>query len=177
MGGIGKSRLAIEVARRRVDAVPDVHLVELAALADESLLAAHVAESLGIPERVGGDGTDQLTIRLRDLELLLVLDNCEHLRRTVANLVGQLLASAPGLRILATSRASLGVPGEIDYAVPPLSLPTGDDGESVLASDAAALFLARARAVRPSLPNQSTDLAIVAAICRDLDGLPPPRRG
>ena len=107
------------------------------------------------------------------MELLLVLDNCEHLRAACASLADVLLAACPGVRVLATSREALGVPGEVDYPVPPLSLPRVDAGPSELqSSEAVRLFLARAREARPHRADDSASLATAARICRDLDGLP-----
>jgi len=110
--------------------------------------------------------------RLRGAELLLVLDNCEHLREACAELARNLLVACPLLRVLATSREVLGVAGEADYPVPPLTLPASTaDPDELRSSDAVRLFLARAREARPHLEEQAA-LPGAADICRELDGLP-----
>src|SRR5581483_5489774 len=116
---------------------------------------------------------DALVTHVGERELLLLLDNCEHLRDACAELAHRLLSSCPRLRILATSRAPLGLAGEAEYPVPPLALPSAAAGPEELGSaDAVSLFLARARAVRPRLAVDATALATAARLCADLDGLP-----
>src|SRR6266511_1923869 len=169
-GGAGKTSLAVEAARGRVAGFPDgVWLVELAALADPGLLAEVVAATLGLREEPGPPGTaappaaaDRLAGFVRDKVLLVVLDNCEHLVAGCAELVVRLLRAAPGLRVLATSREVLGVPGELVRPVPPLAVPDpppepgpGDGrdglGPEVLAGyDGVRLFLERAQLADPS---------------------------
>lgn len=174
VGGVGKTRLALEAARARVADHPDgVTFVDLAPIADPDHLAAHVATTLEIREQAGAAGVDRLSAHLRRADGLIVLDNCEHLRAACADLVARLLWSCPDLRILATSREVLGVPGEVDYPVPPLGLPA-DVGAQAAARDSEAvrLFLARARAARPEFPDDDETVETVARICADLDGLP-----
>lgn len=157
-GGVGKTRLALEAARRRSD--PDgPWLVELAGLQEETLLAAAVAAALGIP---GVSTPDQLAAVLAGRELVLLLDNCEHLLRGAAELVGALLARCGGLRVLATSREPLGVAGEAVYEVPPLE-PAGD---------AAELFRRRAAAVLPGWSPDEAEQARIVRLCAELDGIP-----
>jgi predicted ATPase len=174
VGGVGKTRLATEVARAATEAFDDgVWFVDQAPLADGDLVASNVARVLGISQQAGTSPVDAILQQLGDRELLIVLDNCEHLRDACAELAVGLLARAPGVHILATSRLTLGIPSEIDYAVPPLALsPTDQDNEAVVTSDAVALFVERARAARPSLPGDAASLGTVAQIVGDLDGLP-----
>ena len=111
--------------------------------------------------------------RLRQAESLLVFDNCEHLLEAAGELAGEVLAGCPRVRILATSREQLGLPGEADYPVPPLALPrVGATPEELRSSEAVRLFLTRARAARPRLTDDDEALATAARICSDLDGLP-----
>jgi predicted ATPase/DNA-binding SARP family transcriptional activator len=174
VGGVGKTRLALEAARARVADLPDgVFFVDLAPLTDPDLVAGHVAWALHVREQAGVAGIDRLTDHLRELEALIVLDNCEHLRPTCAELATRLLSACPRLRLLATSREVLGVPGEAAYAVPPMTLPqeSGQPGSSRDA-EAVQLFLARAREARPGIPEDDETIETVARICADLDGLP-----
>ncbi|MGW1783544.1 ATP-binding protein [Streptomyces sp. NPDC002143] len=155
-GGAGKTRLAIEATRTRAD----VCFVELAPLTDGARIPYAVLAALGVREGFrtpAGDGTDRLLVALEDRELLLVLDNCEHLVEDAARLSARLLAACPGVRVLATSRESLGITGEALVPVPPLP-----------PDPAVRLFLDRARAVRPGFEGH----ARVADICAALDGLP-----
>jgi predicted ATPase/DNA-binding SARP family transcriptional activator len=172
VGGCGKTRLALELAHSLLPRFPDgVCLVELAGLDDGELVAHAVASALEIDERSHRPVAEILADRLRQQTLLLLLDNCEHLLEACAQLAGRLLSACPQLRILATSRASLGIAGEVDYRVPPLPVP--ERGEEVTGggSDAVRLFLERAPA-RRDLERSPEALAVVASICRDLDGLP-----
>ncbi len=155
LGGTGKTRLALEVARRSAHARGgNVWFVELTAIADGALVVPAVASSIGVDTAT----VDAVVERLRPLDALLVLDNCEHVVDACALLVADLLRSCPNLRMLATSRVSLGTPGETDFALAPL--PT----------DAAVLlFLDRAAALRRDFSGDETT---IAAICRELDGLP-----
>src|SRR5215210_1289775 len=123
-GGSGKTRLALQVARDLLDAYPDgVWLVELAPLSEQALVPKAVAEALEVPERPQEPIADTLVEVLGDRQLLLVLDNCEHLLEATARLVDKVLDSCPRLRIVATSREALGVEGEVRWPVPPLSVP------------------------------------------------------
>lgn len=173
VGGVGKTRLAIEAARiRRSEHDDGVVFLDLAPLADPGLLAGRVAVVLDIREQAGISPVELLIDHLRSRDLLLVLDNCEHVRDACAELVERLLTGAPAVRILATSRETLGVPGELDCPVPPLTLAVGEGTDAIRASEAVQLFLARAKAARPGLLDDDASLAIAAAICADLDGLP-----
>ena len=174
VGGAGKTRLALEAAARAIsDRSDGVFLVDFSGLSDAALVAAEVATALGVGEQTDPSVPELLAAHLRDADLLLVLDNCEHLRRPCAELLEALLAACPRLLVLATSRELLGVPGEIDYPVPPLALPRADaDAEGLRSSDAVRLLLARARESRPRLADDDRLLVTAGRICRDLDGLP-----
>ncbi|MGH3146837.1 MAG: ATP-binding protein, partial [Rubrobacter sp.] len=172
-GGVGKSRLALEVAARSDKAFADgVVFVPLAPLGDTGLVASAIAETLGI--RRVGDQTLQETLQryLRDREVLLLLDNFEHLM-AAAPVVADLLGACPGLTVLATSRAPLRLMGEHQFPVPPLALPEAASPADVLArSPATELFRQRARAVTPAFELTAANVHTVAQICRRLDGLP-----
>jgi predicted ATPase len=174
-GGSGKTRLALAVAAALQDDYRDgVWFVPLAALSDAELVLPTVAQVLGVRESEGRPLRACLVDYLSDRELLLVLDNCEHLL-DAAPLVTELLAAAPRLAVLATSRAPLRVTGEHEYSVSPLASPpakTRISVEAVAASPAVELFCQRARAVRPDFALSDENAAEVAEICRRLDGLP-----
>jgi predicted ATPase/DNA-binding CsgD family transcriptional regulator len=159
-GGCGKTRLTIEAFRA---ATGTVHgFVELAAAGPATDLARAVLEGCTATQEPGRSATDQLYERLGDREGLLVLDNCEHLRREVAGLVDELLRRCPPLRVLTTSRVSLGVAGE--SVLPLVGLdPTGD---------AVTLLLDRARRVQPDLPSDAATETVAREICLLADGLP-----
>ena len=182
-GGIGKTRLAVAAAAAAADAFPDgARFVDLAPVREPALLAAAVARALGLAETGESPPGARLTRHLRDARLLLVLDNLEHLLPAVP-LVAALLADAPGVTVLATSRAALRLAGEQEYPVPPLALPPtrwapgGPGGPppaaAALAGYAAvALFVERARAVRPDFALTPAAAPAVAEICARVDGLP-----
>ena len=182
-GGCGKTRLALELARSLPDRFPDgVRLVELEAVSDPALVPQALAAALGIgegaPLGVGGDASrplmGKLTDYLRGRELLVVLDNCEHLIGACARMAEQVLRSAPKARFLATSRERLGVDGEVLLPVPPLRVPGPRDldPERIAQSDAVQLFTDRATAVRPAFTLDATAAPAVSRICRLLDGIP-----
>jgi len=173
-GGVGKTRLALQLAHEVKDAYTDgVCFVDLAALAQPDLVAPALASSLGIAEHDGQTPAATLVQALRTRQLLLVLDNCEHLVQAYAEIVDALLRSAPRLRVLATSREPLGVEGETTWPVPPLSLARPEAAaEDQATSDAVRLFVERAQAVRPEFLLSEDNLTAVMAICRTLDGIP-----
>ncbi|QFG22638.1 BTAD domain-containing putative transcriptional regulator [Actinomadura sp. WMMB 499] len=178
-GGVGKTRLAVETAGRAAADHPDgVWFVELAPLRPRTAadVAGPVARTLGLrdePADPGAGIVDRLADALRGRRALLVLDNCEHAAEPVAELVARLLAGAPGLRILATSREPLGVPGERLRIVPPLDLPgTGSDPDGLRRYGAVRLFVARASAAAPGFALDAATAPWVASICRRLDGVP-----
>jgi len=174
-GGVGKTRLAVHVARQVRGAFPDgVCLVMLAELATSELLPTTVISALS---RSGAASADmpELCDFIADRELLLVLDNCEHLTDACAQLATALLRECPRLRVLATSRERLRVEGEMTYVVPPLGLP--EPGQAVAADqiqqyDAAVLFLDRATALHPDRVPSTGDLETILTLCHRLDGLP-----
>jgi len=192
-GGVGKTRLAVETARQFIDTMPDgAWLIELSALhppsSDIELQLNHIVELvtalLGIrddttsgiePGTPPPSLTDRLIQAVRARQLLLVLDNCEHLVDAVARFVAQLLASAPNLRVLSTSQEPLGVSGETVWVVSPLGLPepaSEAHPASLLKSSAVQLFISRANAAASAFHVDDANASAVAAICRRLDGIP-----
>ena len=171
--GCGKTRLALRAATEVSAQYGDgVHWVELARLADPALLPQAIAKVLHVAEQPGRSTVEGLLDALHDKHLLLVLDNCEHVLSTCAQLVQTLLA-APEVSILATSREPLGATGEMRYpvqpmALPPLTLQVHDMGQF----DAIQLFVERARAILPDFTLTTDNAAVVATICRHLDGIP-----
>jgi predicted ATPase/DNA-binding SARP family transcriptional activator len=180
VGGVGKTRLALQAAAELDSAFADgVWFVPLASVADPLLVLPTLAQTLGVRE-TGRQSLDQrLHQDLGEQELLVVLDNFEHLLAAAPAVTG-LLAGCPNLRVLATSRAALRVSGEQVYEVPPLAVPDLDGldaadpahQDGLLAFDAVALFVARARAVRPDFTLTPANVAAVATVCARLDGLP-----
>ncbi|NKE63058.1 AAA family ATPase [Lentzea sp. PSKA42] len=174
-GGVGKTRLALEVSRAVHRAFPDgVVLVELDQLRDAELVANAVAVAVGMRES-GGTSLEMLIHYLASRRLLLVLDNSEHLVDAVAELSGALLPSCPELRILATSREWLGIVGEAVMPVPPLTLPDPErpvTEQELSRSEAVTLFAERAASVRLGFTVNATNGGAVAEICQRLDGLP-----
>jgi predicted ATPase/DNA-binding SARP family transcriptional activator len=180
-GGCGKTRLALQLAKGMADAFPDgVWTVELAPLGDPALLPQSIALALGMQEAPRQALTETLSNYLRLKQLLLVLDNCEHLRTAIAQLAQTLLLAAPALKILATSREALSLAGETTYLVPSLSLPeTRDQPSTDLASlselrryDAPALFIERARVVAFNFSVTPQNAAAIVRVCQRLDGVP-----
>jgi predicted ATPase/DNA-binding CsgD family transcriptional regulator len=178
-GGTGKTRLGIQLAMDlRDDFADGVCFVALAPLADPTLVPVTIAQALGVRD-VGQPLLEQLADHVRDAQLLLVLDNFEHLV-AAAPLVAALLAAGPRLTVLATSRSVLQLSGEHTFPVPPLTVPdptrllaTEDDLlPAVAGSEAVRLFLARATAARPDFALTTANARAVAAICHRLDGLP-----
>lgn len=174
-GGVGKTRLALHVARSLVDCFPDgVVWVELAPLGDLALVLPTIAHSLGVNEPIGGNLGDALYAYLRDRRVFLVLDNVEHLLGVAPDMAA-LLHACPHLIILATSRAPLSIRGEQEYVVPPLELPpagTGPPLREMEHSPSVALFVQRARQANSTFALTSANALVIAAICRRLDGLP-----
>ncbi|MGO9734572.1 LuxR C-terminal-related transcriptional regulator, partial [Mycobacterium sp.] len=162
-GGVGKTRLAIQVAAQLADEFSDgVWYVDLAPITDPGLAPVTVARALGLPDQPGRSTIDNLLRFVGDRELLVVLDNCEHLLDASAELVIALLSGAARLTVLATSREAIGVAGEVSWRVPSLSL----------ADEALALFTDRARRARPDFTLTDDDAATVGEICARLDGVP-----
>ncbi len=172
-GGIGKTRLATEVARAVSDDFPDgVRFVPLAPVKDETMVAAAIGHQLGIREEERRPWMDLIKQELAPLKTLLVLDNFEHILGA-APIVAELLAAVPGMKMLITSRALLRIRGEHDYPVPPLELPTdGAEARSLDQYAAVRLFIERARLVKPDFAVDNDNAPAIAAICHRLDGLP-----
>ncbi|HEX6358378.1 ATP-binding protein [Actinophytocola sp.] len=169
-GGVGKTRLALRIADEIRRGCPDgVWLVELAHLRDPHLLANTVATVFGL--RSTADQTAALAEYLEDRQLLLVLDNCEHLTDECAMFVQKLLAAAGGLRVLATSRHALHTEGEHILHLDPLTVPTDIDGDATR-FDAVTLFVERAAAVLPGFELTAANRAAVSRVCRRLEGIP-----
>jgi predicted ATPase/DNA-binding SARP family transcriptional activator/DNA-binding CsgD family transcriptional regulator len=175
-GGSGKTRLAQEVVRDLTEAYPDgARLVELAPLSEGSLVQGAVAEVLGVREQPGRPLDTTLVDALRERNLLLVLDNCEHLVEDVAHLAELLLRSCARLRILATSREILGVQGEVSWQVPPMSGPDlahRTAAEELEEYESVRLFVQRARYRNPAFVLTQQNAAGVAEICGRLEGIP-----
>ena len=170
-GGVGKTRLALHAAAGLRDAFADgCWLVQLSPLRAPEFLYRAVSEALGLPDDVTGDAAGALAESLAERELLLILDTCEHLAAGCAELAARLLAAAPRLRILATSRAPLDVPGEHSLLIGPLELPADD--ASAARADAVSLFVDRAQAAVPDFALTAQNTPAVAELCRRLDGVP-----
>jgi predicted ATPase/DNA-binding CsgD family transcriptional regulator len=175
-GGCGKTRLALAAARELVERFEDgAWMVELAALADPSLVPQAVASTLGIREQPGRSPTETVADYLRTKNVLLVLDNCEHLVESCAGLAEALLRACPELRILATSREALGITGEVAWPVPSLSLPDLrrlPDIQDLSRYESTRLYVERAVAVNPTFALTERNAAAVAQVCYRLDGIP-----
>jgi non-specific serine/threonine protein kinase len=175
-GGAGKTRLALQVAADVVEDYPDgVWLAEFAPIADPVLVPKTAASALSVPEQRGREMIETLVDALRPKSLLLVLDNCEHLLAACADLAAVVLRACPQVRILATSREGLGVPGETLWRVPSLSLPDArrlPTPEDLVLYEAVRLFVDRATATAPEFGVTSENAPAVAQVCRRLDGIP-----
>ena len=176
MGGLGKTRLSLQVAADVLDDYPDgVWFVELAPLAEGQRVALAVASVLGVKEEAGHPVQEALAKYVKDHKLLLVLDNCEHLLDACAALVSTLLQAGPWLEVLVTSREPLRVVGEATYHVPPLAVPVLRDVpplEALTQCDSVRLFSDRAAAMQPAFQLTDGNATAVAAICYCLDGIP-----
>jgi predicted ATPase/class 3 adenylate cyclase/DNA-binding CsgD family transcriptional regulator len=162
-GGAGKTRLGVEIAARIAAEFGDgVWYIDLAPVTHPGVVAVAVARALGVPDQPGRFTMDTLLRFVRDRQMLVVLDNCEHLLDASAELVVALLGGAPGLTVLATSREQIGVAGEVSWRVPSLSL----------ADEAIELFIDRARRARPDFRITNDNTTTVTEICRRLDGMP-----
>jgi len=172
--GVGKTRLAREVAARIAGRYPSgAQLVELAALTDPALVPQAVAKALSIWEQPGRAVTETLASRLRRRQMLLLLDNCEHLLQACARLTDTLLRACPQLTILATSQAGFGIAGERVWPLDPLPVPgAGAAADTLASSEAVSLFGARAAGTKPGFSLTPDVTPIVAEICRRLDGMP-----
>lgn len=174
-GGIGKTRLSLEVARQLLSRFPDgVWLAELGPLSDPELVPVTVATALGLALASGTLSAERVAAALGTKQVLLILDNCEHLIEAAARVAEALLRASPGAWVLATSREPLLTPGEYVYRVPPLEVPAEgvEQSEQLLRAGAVRLFVARACAADPRFSLDQPSAAIAAAICRRLDGIP-----
>ena len=175
-GGTGKTRLAQEVAKDLVGVYSDgVWFVQLASLRDPKLVAQVVAGTVGVRERSGRSLSAALAEDLRAKNVLLVLDNCEHLIKAVAGLTDELLDACPKLRILATSRERLNVAGEVVWSVPPLSVPDAErppNLEGLRVYESARLFVERALSRTSAFVLTADTASAVAEICQQLGGMP-----
>jgi predicted ATPase/DNA-binding winged helix-turn-helix (wHTH) protein len=174
-GGIGKSALAFAVARSLLPSFQgDVWVVELVSLADPDLVASAVARVLGLT--LGGSqiSPESVARAIGARNLLLLLDNCEHVIDAAAGLAETMLRLCPRATVLATSREVLRIEGEYVYRVPPLDVPPPDDRApgAVIEHSAVQLFIARAQALNADVTAEAENLAVIAAICRRLDGIP-----
>jgi len=174
--GVGKTRLALSVAAARADTFPDgVRLADLAAV-DHDLVGDTLTRALGVTPPPGPPVAELLREAAGDLQCLLLVDNCEHVIVEAAELLAELLTSGGLLRVLATSREPLGVPGEISYPVPTLPVPAPGsappDAATAATYDAVRLFVERAAAASPGFTLTDADAPAVTTLCQRLDGLP-----
>ena len=174
--GAGKTRLALHVAASDAERLPDdVRLADLAAVASADLVADTLARALGISPQPTRPVRDSLRDGVRELHCLLLVDNCEHVVGVAAELVSDLLAAGGQLRVLATSREVLGVPGEVSYEVEPLPVPRPRASSRAATAggyDAVRLFVDRAVDASPGFALTDANASAVAALCQRLDGLP-----
>jgi predicted ATPase len=173
-GGIGKTALALAAARELSGFDGERWLVELASLSDPELVPAATASVLGL-KRAGGEGAAEPVARaIGRRKILLVLDNCEHVVESAAQLTETVLSLCPNVTVLATSREALRIAGEYVYRVPPLEVPPPhpDAAEDVSGHSAVQLFLARAAEAAADFTTDKARLSTIAAICRRLDGIP-----
>jgi len=174
-GGVGKTRLALEFANRRVGGPDDgVWFVDLAPISDTTLVTQRTASVLGVRQEPGRPMLDTLADALRATSTFILLDNCEHVIGDAAKLVQRLAETCPRVELFATSREPLGVSGERMYRVPSLSLPFLDDDDPVRlsGSDAVRLFCERATEQRPEFVLDNSNAGTIGRLCRRLDGVP-----
>jgi predicted ATPase len=175
-GGVGKTRLAIRVATEAARGYSDgAWFVELADVQDHALVASAVLAGLDLRDQAAISPVDLVLAYARDKQLLLVLDNCEHVLGPIAELVSRMIRHAPGVRVIATSREPLNLEGEHVLPVAPLELPSADAAEPVdrvQQNESVMLFAERAAAAAGSFELTTTNAAAVIEVCRRLDGLP-----
>jgi predicted ATPase/class 3 adenylate cyclase len=171
-GGTGKTRLSLQIAANQIDRFKDgVWLVELAPIADPAFIASTIAAVFEIREAQGVPLINLLIDYLRAKELLLVLDNCEHLVEASAHIADQLLHTCPKLKIVSSSREALGIDGETVYRVPSLSLPDRSSSD-LMEYEATQLFIERATKAEPRFHATTENAAAIIQICQRLDGIP-----
>jgi diguanylate cyclase (GGDEF)-like protein len=174
-GGVGKTRLALDAARRQLTRFPDgVWLVELAPLGDEAHVVSAFSTLFGIEEHADRSSLDSLVAALRERHVLLVVDNCEHLVANAARTIAAIVRDAPRVRVLATSREPLGVAGEATYRVPPHSVPRPNAAPRAVdaaAFSAVQLFVERASAADDTFALTDGNAPLIGEICRRLDGI------
>ena len=177
-GGSGKTRLATQVASDLAEALPDgVWFVDFSPVQDPELVGPSIGAALGVRERPGDDPLQSVLAFLEARSLLLVLDNCEHLKAACAAWIGAVLRRTCRIRILATSREPLGIEGEHTWVIPPLTTLSVREAssarpESLLQSEAVRLFVERAKAASPAFALNAENAPLIADICLQLDGLP-----
>jgi predicted ATPase len=175
-GGVGKTRIAIQVAERSRRGLRDgVCIVELESVADPSRLSRVIVSALNLPDQSNRDTTEKLIGYLEERQLLIVLDNCEHLLEACARLAETLLRGCPKVRILATSREPLGLSAEAVYLIRPLSTPPvqrSHDAKAVTHYEAVSLLVDRARNVLPDFEITDENVGAVVQLCDRLDGIP-----
>ncbi len=176
LGGIGKTRLSMQLAAQVLDDYPDgVWFVELAPLADPQLVPQAVASVLGVKEDAGRPITEALTRFVQDRRLLITFDNCEHVVQACADLANHLLRASPTVKLLASSREALQIAGEVTYPVPPLGVPDHRHVPTVAdvaAQESVRLFVDRVRVAQPAFVVDEDNALAVGQICRQLDGIP-----
>jgi predicted ATPase/class 3 adenylate cyclase len=174
MGGLGKTRLSLQFAADMMDAYPDgVWFIDLAPIRDESLVPSVTAQVLGVQEEPGRTLTQTLAAHLKSRKLFLILDNCEHLVSPCATLANALLRAASDIRIVATSREALRIPGEQTYPVLPLAVPDRAAGvETLSRSEAVQLFMDRAQLQKPGFTLTEREAPAVAELVARLEGIP-----
>jgi predicted ATPase len=174
VGGVGKTRLAIQVGAEALPDFPDgVFVVELGGVNDGNAIDESIASTLSVQQQPGHTITESLHSFLGDKRILVVLDNCEHLLEPVARLVARMVTASPGVRILATSREALLVEGEQVMTVPSLDVPDETTSAELLgASESVRLFVDRAHATRPEFRLTAENAPAVGQLCRRLDGIP-----
>ena len=175
MGGIGKSRLAVQLGAHLLDSFPDgVWLIELASVTDPSAVPQALASVIGVREEPGASLTETLLRYLGERQLLVLLDNCEHLVDACAQLTKTLLQGTTGVKVLATSRDPLNIAGEMSYPLRPLAIPAAGEArpDELMRHESVRLFFERAQAVQPLFRLEGENAAPVAEICSRLDGIP-----
>jgi predicted ATPase/class 3 adenylate cyclase/Tfp pilus assembly protein PilF len=175
-GGTGKTRLSLQVAADLLDAHPDgVYFIELAPVTDPGMIPYTLSHVLGVREEPGKPLIHTIAAYLKPKKMLLVFDNCEHIVEATSRLIHSLLQAAPDLKVLASSRETLSIAGEVIYRVPPLSLPPAArvaDKDKLLGYESVRLFLERAGLVQPGFALTDDSAEFIAEICRRLDGIP-----